>query len=137
MKVQVLSPESLVFESEEADEVFLPGGGGDMVVMADHTPLLSSLRIGAIEVRTAGATRSIAVAGGFFEASPEAVRIIADAAELAESIDVSRAKQAQARAEERLRNVSAKGVEVDVERARAALQRALNRLEVASRRKEA
>lgn len=135
MRVKVLSPERLAYEAEDVDEVFLPGDGGDMVVMPDHTPLLSSLRIGSVEIRKAGETTRLAVAGGFFEVTREGVHVIADAAERSEEIDVNRARDAKSRAEERLQQASAKHVDVDTEKARSALERALNRLSVASGRR--
>jgi len=72
----------------------------------------------------------VAVSRGFLEVRPEKVTVLAEAAELAEEIDVERAKAAKERAERRLAESSP-----DIDRARAeyALRRAENRLNVARR----
>jgi F-type H+-transporting ATPase subunit epsilon len=53
--------------------------------------------------------------------------VLADVAERAEDIDVGRAKEAQSRAEGRMRESS----EIDWDRASAALEKAIVRLQVA------
>lgn len=131
MKVTILSPDRLVHESDAVDLALLPAEAGDVGVLPDHTPLLTPLRIGAMELRSGEHSLFLAVAGGFAEVTPEAVRVIADAAEDAESIDVPRAREAKTRAEEKLRAAQRQAGEVDVERARLALHRAVNRLRVA------
>lgn len=65
------------------------------------------------------------ISGGFAEVSDNRVIVLADAAELAEEIDVLRARAAKERAERRLRERKA---DLDFQRASAALQRAIYRL---------
>jgi F-type H+-transporting ATPase subunit epsilon len=72
----------------------------------------------------------LAVAFGFAEVLPDRVTILAQLAERADEIDVSRAEAAKKRAEERL--VSS-AVDMDFERARIALLKSLTRLQVAAR----
>lgn len=131
MKVIVESPERVVFETEAADQVALPGAGGEMVVLPDHTPLLTSLAIGLMEVRADGVHETLVLSGGFAEITPGEVKILADSAELAGEIDVERARMARRRAEERLREAQRKAAEIDPDRARMALLRAINRLRAA------
>ena len=131
MNLTILSPDGLIYEAEDVDEVFMPGEAGDLGVMPDHTPLLTPLRIGVVEVRSGEDRQPLAVAGGFAEVTPEAVKIIADAAEPAEDIDVARAQAAMGRAEGRIRDSAKQAGQVEVERARLALARARNRLKVA------
>jgi F-type H+-transporting ATPase subunit epsilon len=56
--------------------------------------------------------------------------VLADSLELAEDIDIDRARRAMQRAKERLEN---KNEKIDTARAEAALARALNRLKVAEK----
>jgi F-type H+-transporting ATPase subunit epsilon len=65
------------------------------------------------------------VHGGFVEVANDRVIVLSDVAELAEQIDVERARRALQRAEERLSE------NPDDEEAQAALLRARTRLEVA------
>jgi F-type H+-transporting ATPase subunit epsilon len=72
---------------------------GEIGIMAGHEPLLSLLTNGVVRIRLAdGSGVVIAVHGGFFAVDSNEVRILAEAAELAEDIDVTRAKSALDRA---------------------------------------
>ncbi len=70
------------------------------------------------------------MAWGFAEVLPDKVTILADAAERAEDIDVKRAQEAKARAEEALRQAAA---DLDYDAMLYALRRAEVRLAVAAR----
>jgi F-type H+-transporting ATPase subunit epsilon len=126
----ILTPDRTLVEGRECHEIELPGAGGTMGILEDHTPLVTPLGIG--EVRLLGpdgsVTETIAVAGGLAEVTPETVAVTARAAEPADEIDVSRAEDSKRRAEQRLhRNRE----DVDEARAEASLARALNRLRIA------
>ncbi|MGB2967088.1 MAG: ATP synthase F1 subunit epsilon, partial [Phycisphaerae bacterium] len=90
--VQILTPDGLVFEALDATFVAASGEGGDLGIETNHSNLLTTLRIGPLRIRTAGGEHPFAVHGGFLEATPEAVRIVADAAEPADAIDTERAR---------------------------------------------
>ena len=75
-------------------------------------------------------TQYLAVAWGFAEVLPDKVTILADTAERAEDIDVKRAQEAKARAEEALRKAAA---DLDYDATLNALRRAEVRLAVAAR----
>jgi F-type H+-transporting ATPase subunit epsilon len=105
-----------------------PGSLGEFGVLSGHTPFMTSLKIGAVRyVDKAGKERFVFVSGGFAEALPNKVTILADSAERRKDIDIERAKAALARAEERL----AKEGDIDFARARAALARAILRIRLA------
>jgi F-type H+-transporting ATPase subunit epsilon len=72
------------------------------------------------------------VSGGFAEALPDKVTVLAESAERRCNIDIERARSAQARAEKRLKSG---GEDVDYQRARAALQRAVHRVALAGTRR--
>lgn len=64
---------------------------GEIGIMAGHEPLLSLLTNGVVRIRQADNSQTvIAVHGGFFAVDSNEVRILAEAAELAEDIDVAR-----------------------------------------------
>jgi len=130
MTVQVVTPSGVLFETEDATFVAASGEGGDLGVETNHSNLLTTLRIGPLRIRAGDAERLFAVHGGFLEATPHAVRIVADAAEPADAIDVERARSARRRAEERLKR---KAADTDLARVEAALKRSLLRLEVAGK----
>jgi F-type H+-transporting ATPase subunit epsilon len=83
--------------------VLLPGELGQMGILPNHAPLLSTLRFGILTVRYEGQEEHFTVAGGVAEVQPDIVTILADAAENVEEIDVTRAEAARQRAEEILK----------------------------------
>src|SRR5690606_16654004 len=78
-------------------------GGGDIAFLPGHAPFVGGLDIATVTVRTPTGDELVAVHGGFVEVSHDTVTILSDGAELASQIDVERARRAQARAEERMR----------------------------------
>ena len=72
---------------------------GDVGILPGHTPMLALLLDAPLRIDTAeGSTMLVAVHGGFFSVDHDRVNVIAEVAELAEEIDVERAKAALERA---------------------------------------
>jgi F-type H+-transporting ATPase subunit epsilon len=129
LHLQIVTPDKRLV-SEDVDQVQIPGKSGYLGVLPGHAPLLSELMIGEISYTKGGTTQYLAVSWGFAEVLPDKVTILADAAERADEIDVKRAQDAKARAEEALR----KGAQdLDYDATLFALRRAEVRLEVAGR----
>jgi F-type H+-transporting ATPase subunit epsilon len=112
------------------DEVQIPGANGYLGVLPGHTPLLATLQVGQLWYRQGQEKHYLSIAFGFAEIQPDRVTILAQVAEKAEEIDVTRAEAAKKRAEERLAKPT---MDMDFERARIALLKSLIRLQVASR----
>ncbi len=128
IQLEIVTPERLVV-NDTADDVQIPGKSGYLGILPGHAPLITELAVGEIAYRSAGQTKRLAVAWGFAEVLSEKVTILAEIAEKAEEIDVSRAQAAKQRAEEELRRAGPAG-NAD---AQAALERAKTRLEVAGK----
>ena len=129
LQLQIVSADrSLVNES--VDEVEIPGSDGYFGVLPGHTPLLALLGTGELWYRQGQEKTYLMISFGFAEVLPERVTILAQIAEKAEDIDLTRAQAAKKRAEERL---SKAAIDMDAERARIALLKAVIRLQVASR----
>ena len=132
IRLEVVTPEKAIV-SEEAQIVMAPGELGEFGVLAGHTPFMTSLKLGSVRYDDInGNERFVFVSGGFAEALPDRVTILADSAERRKDIDIERAKAAQQRAEGRLAKED--DVEVDFVRARAALMRAIHRIRLAETR---
>jgi F-type H+-transporting ATPase subunit epsilon len=129
IKVSVVTPDGPVYEAD-VEMVSAKAKSGELGVLPGHIPMVAPLEIGAVRLKKGNETELIAVSGGFLEVRPDRVTILAQAAERAEDIDVSRAKAAKERAERRLQ---AKQDDIDFKRAELALKRAINRLNVAQR----
>lgn len=126
--LEVVTPEKEVV-SEKAQIVMAPGSMGEFGVLFGHTPFLTTLKTGEIKYTDEkGQERSIFVSGGFAEALPDKVTVLAESAERRKHIDLDRAQEALARAEKRLDD---KKKDIDFVRAQAALERAIRRIDIA------
>jgi F-type H+-transporting ATPase subunit epsilon len=123
----VVTPERQLVH-EQVGEVQLPGKEGYMGILPGHAPLLSELKTGALTYLMAGRRHTVAVHGGFLEVLEDHVRVLADAAERAEEINVERARAAQTRAQQQVNNPA------EAPTAAAALERALTRIAVAGQK---
>ncbi|MFH1152511.1 MAG: F0F1 ATP synthase subunit epsilon [Pseudomonadota bacterium] len=129
--LEVVTPTKSVV-SEEAQIVVAPGTEGEFGVLKGHTTFLTALKVGTLRYKDAsGKERFLFINGGFAEALPNKVTILAQSAERRRDIDVERVKRAKQRAEQRL---AAKTADTDLVRAEAALRRALYRLAIAETR---
>jgi F-type H+-transporting ATPase subunit epsilon len=127
LTLSIVMPEREILH-ETVDEVELPGSEGYFGVLPGHTPLLATLKIGELWYRKGQDKHYVMIANGFAEVLPDQVTVLAELAERAEDIDVSRAEAAKARAEERSRTTEGG---LDYERVRAATEKANARLQVA------
>src|ERR1700712_5110103 len=75
----LVSPERLLL-SAEADMVTVPGSEGYMGVMAGHSPLVSTLRAGMIDVLVDGKDDRYFIRGGFAEIGPAKITVLAEEA---------------------------------------------------------
>jgi len=77
---ELVSPERLLL-SEEVASVTIPGTEGDMGILPDHAPVLSTLRPGIVVVtRESGEADQIFVRGGFAEVNPQGLTLLAETA---------------------------------------------------------
>jgi F-type H+-transporting ATPase subunit epsilon len=130
IRLEIVTPEKEVV-NDAAQIVMAPGSMGEFGVLSGHTPFMTSLNTGAIHYRDEnGKDQYVFVSGGFAEALPDKVTVLAESAERMEDIDLDRAQAALERAEKRLSEDRAKE-KVDSDRARAAFERALVRIKLA------
>ncbi|HEX8871636.1 MAG TPA: F0F1 ATP synthase subunit epsilon [Candidatus Acidoferrum sp.] len=125
----VVTPERQLLR-ETVVEVTVPGLEGQLGILPGHAPLITELGIGELGYRTPTSNRPIflAIVRGFAEVLADRVTVLAETAERAEEIDLSRAEAALARAEKRL---AVNDTNIDWDRAAVALQRAVIRVQVA------
>ncbi len=131
LRLEIVTPDQVVLSSD-VEYVGAPGVDGEFGVLAGHIPLLTALSIGTLVYRIGNKDYMAFVAGGFAEVADNKITILAQAAELAENIDVERAEKAKARAEERLQNAKHQDG-IDIVRAENAMKRALTRLRIAGK----
>ncbi len=129
-QVDLLTPEKTVL-SAEITAMVAPGSEGFLGVLANHAPLITGLVPGHLKLtHPDGRDEIFFLSGGFLEVSQNRAKVLADAVERPEEIDVARAESAANRARKRLKErVSG----LDAARAEAALKRALMRVRMAGR----
>jgi len=129
LNLEIVTAERVVY-SQEVDIVVAPGIEGELGILPQHAPLMTMLQPGELRVRRDGEEQSVFVSGGFLEVLTDKVTVLADTAERAEEIDVTRAEEARKRAQARMAEPRE---EVDYARAQAAMFRSLMRLKVAEK----
>jgi F-type H+-transporting ATPase subunit epsilon len=81
MQFDLVSPERRL-ASLEVDAVQIPGTDGDLTAMADHAPMITTLRPGVLRVDGAGSGAETAyfVTGGFADVAGPTVTVLAERA---------------------------------------------------------
>jgi len=130
MKLEIVTPYKKVVDME-VDEVTATGKLGEFGVLPGHAPFLTSLRIGELAYKSEGKVEHMALNWGYFEIKDDKIIVLVETAEPAEEIDVERAKAAQGRAEEKLKQLTAEDKQFKIYE--AALERALTRVQVAGK----
>ncbi|MDM8519531.1 F0F1 ATP synthase subunit epsilon [Anaerolineales bacterium HSG6] len=131
IRLEILTIEGKLFD-EEIDMVVAPGIEGVFGVLPNHAPLLTTLNYGELQVKRSGQPDEFfAIGGGFIEVRPDHVVVMADSAERADEIDVSRAEESRLRAQSSLEK---RGETIEFEKAQDSLKRSALRVKIAKRR---
>ncbi len=131
LSLEIVTPERVVV-SEEVDMIEACGALGEFGVLPGHVEFLTTLEIGEIRFMQGQKTRHIATSGGFAEIAGDKATFFVDTAELAEEIDVERAKRAMEREEAALKSTFDDDKELILHE--LALKRAIARIGAASKR---
>ena len=132
LKFKIVTPERLLIE-EEIDQVTLPTSEGQITVMKDHLPLVSTLAPGELVMKTGSKETPLAVSGGFIEVRDNTVTVLADTAERIEELDLARAEEARKKAETLLKTRTIEHDDYALMQAR--LEKELARLRVGRKHK--
>ena len=130
VEFELVSPEKLLL-SRKVDMVVVPGAEGDMGVLPQHSPAITTVRPGTIVVYEGGAvTDRIFIAGGFAEVSNNRCTVLAEEAMPVEDIDKNAVEQALRTARDSVSSASSDAarntLEIAVTVAEAKIQAANN-----------
>ena len=131
-RLKVISPDRIFFD-DDVEMVEIRTTEGDIGVLKHHIPLTSILAPGILTIKGIAGENENKIAAlhdGFVEILQESVTVLAESCEWPEEIDINRAKEAQIRAERRLKSGDS---QVNVARAELALLKSLIRIEVAGK----
>jgi len=102
---RVITPEEIVYDGE-ADLVVARIADGDLGVLVDHAPLVSSVEAGEVRIREGEEQHVYATSDGFFKVSENLVQILVEEALAPDEIDVDEAENRIEEAERELSEIS-------------------------------
>jgi F-type H+-transporting ATPase subunit epsilon len=117
---RIITPERMVYDGE-ADLVVARIADGDIGVMVDHAPVVSTTETGEVRVREDGEDHLFATSDGFFKVAENLVQILVEEAVEAGEIDTDAAGNQIEEAEQEFSQVS--DDDEDAERTRAEIER--------------
>jgi F-type H+-transporting ATPase subunit epsilon len=115
---RIITPERTIFD-DEADLVIARIADGEIGVLVDHAPVVSTVEVGDVRIHQGDEWRVFATSDGFFKVSENLVQILVEEAIPAGEIDVD---EAENRVEEATNELSELSGE-DVEEAREEIER--------------
>ena len=116
----LVSPERELM-SREVDQVDIPGTEGWIGVLANHSPLMTTLAAGMVKIRDGSDEKRIFVRGGFAEISPAGLTILAEEAMPAEELNAEKIAA-------RIKNAEEDVADADTDEKKLAAQQSLDRL---------
>lgn len=95
IKFKIVTPERVLLE-QDIDSVTIPTKNGEITVLENHIPLVSSLHSGELRYKIGSEEKYFAVSGGFVEVRKNnEIVVLADTAEFGHEIDLDRAEKAR------------------------------------------
>ena len=89
---ELVSPEKLLF-SGEVDSVVAPGADGQFAVLANHAPVMTTLKPGVVTIFSSKGCEKLFLRGGFADVSATAFTILAEQAIPVKDVDVAKLEQ--------------------------------------------
>ena len=132
LKLSVYSPERKLIESRVVDSATITGSEGQIQVLPGHAQMAGTLETGVFAYKEKEQEVRGVISTGFFEVLGEDVIVMAETLELASEIDYQRAKLAQKKAEDAMKDAALD--ESKFLKYQLKLQRALIRQQEASRK---
>ncbi|MCF7911785.1 MAG: F0F1 ATP synthase subunit epsilon [Candidatus Cloacimonetes bacterium] len=126
LKLLIIQPQKIFLETE-FDDIIIPGKDGDFGVFYGHTPFISVIRPGILEIYNNSEVTKCAIHDGYVTVENNIVTILCEVVEKADEIDKTRAEAAKERAEKRIKSNQD---EVDFRRAEIALRKAIARIAI-------
>ena len=104
--LDVVSAETSLF-SGRVSHLSVSGQEGELGIMPGHTPVLTPIKPGMVQlVKQGGGEEVIYISGGFLEVQPGGVTVLADTAIRGQDLDQAKAEEAKRAAEAQMTNPS-------------------------------
>lgn len=126
LQCNVVSARETIYTGE-ISMLIATGVEGEVGILAGHTPFITLLRPGAMQIKTAnGSEEMVYISGGVLEVQPHLVTVLADSAVRAHDLDEAKILEARREAESLLQNQKA---DIDTSAALAALAESVAQLQ--------
>ena len=102
---RVITPEEVIYDGE-ANLIIARIADGDLGVLVDHSPLVSTVEVGEVRIKEGDDQLVYATSDGFFKVSENLVQVLVEEAVSVEEIDVDAAETRVEEAERELSEVS-------------------------------
>ncbi len=79
MKLEIVAPSGKIYEGE-VKEVTLPGSEGEFGVLEGHSPLVSTLKAGVVEIKKDSGDELVAINWGYADVTPNSINVLVDEA---------------------------------------------------------
>ena len=126
LQLEIITPQREEL-SIQTGWVTLPGSEGEMGILPEHIPLMTTLESGILQYEQGGTVSRIAVHYGYAQVHGNKVTVLSEMAELGQSIDGGRARSAEKKAREELDRLSKEGESSRMKKFQAKLERAIVR----------
>lgn len=124
--IKIITPLGL-YKEGEVEAVHLRTVEGETTILPNHIPMVAMLTTCKCSLKENGNYKDYAMAGGLMQFANNEMRVLTDAIEGREEIDVERARRALERAQTRLAKQDSR---TNIKRAEVALAKAINRIHV-------
>lgn len=126
LQCNVVSARETIYTGE-ISMLIATGVEGEVGILAGHTPFITLLRPGAMQIKNAkGSEEMVYISGGVLEVQPHLVTVLADSAVRAHDLDEAKILEARREAESLLQNQKA---DIDTSAALAALAESVAQLQ--------
>jgi len=134
INLKITTPEGITYENN-VDSVTIPTKTGEITVLPNHIPMVSAVVPGEIIVKKDNKEEYMSVSTGFLEIGKNTLTLLADTAEMVDSLveeEILKAKERAVALLEEKRNIS----DVAFAEAAAMLEREMARLKVVRKRRK-
>lgn len=129
--LKLITPSGIAYE-DEITEASIPTPDGQISILANHMPLITLVSPGEIKLKNSSKEHYLATEGGVAYVAKGLLKILADTAESADSLDEIKIMEAKANAEKLMANITD---EQEFATVQATLEKQLAKLSFIKRRK--
>ena len=104
LQLEIVTPQRKILEDETVDAVTLPGSEGELGILPEHVPLMTTLDTGVLSYQIGNERHALAIHWGYAQVEGNRVTVLAELAEKVDEIDLDRAQAAERKAREILKS---------------------------------